>query len=90
MKKLFVALMLMPLMASAGEVSVMGVTARQRYPWNGVVDIAVTFSGTSNDVGETICTFAATNGVQNAALSIWNLLTIVTTNGQYVMVCVAC
>ena len=29
-----------------------GVTARQRYPWNGKVDIVVTFSGASNDVRE--------------------------------------
>ena len=34
----------------AAEPVATSVTARQRYPWNGKVDIVVTFSGASNDV----------------------------------------
>lgn len=39
----------------AAEPVATSVTARQRYPWNGKVDIVVTFSGASNDVAETGC-----------------------------------
>ena len=43
MKNMLV-LMLMPIMAFAAP-TVSDVTARQRYPWNGMVDIDYTISG---------------------------------------------
>ncbi len=45
----------------AGDVAVTAVTARQRYPWNGLVDIIVTLTGASNDVAAAECVFATTN-----------------------------
>ena len=54
--------------ASAGDVSVTAVTAQQRYPWNGLVDVTVTFSGSSDDVAKTACEFFATNGATQARL----------------------
>ena len=54
--------------ASAGDVSVTAVTAQQRYPWNGLVDVTVTFSGASGDVAKTACEFFATNGATRARL----------------------
>ena len=52
----------------AGVPTITGVTAQQRYPWNGMVDIAVTFEGASNDVAQADCSFVATNSVTKAAL----------------------
>ena len=54
--------------AIAGNVSVTAVTAQQRYPWNGLVDITVTFSGASDDVAKTACEFFATNAVTQTDL----------------------
>ena len=51
-------------------VSVTGVSARQRYPWNGLVDIVVAFEGESNDVAKVDCSFIATNSATKAALSV--------------------
>ena len=48
--------------AVAGDIKVTNVEARQRYPWNGKVDIAVTLCGASNDVSEADCLFSAING----------------------------
>ena len=53
----------------AAEPVATSVTARQRYPWNGKVDIVVTFSGASNDVAKAGCVFAATNSTTKAALA---------------------
>ena len=53
----------------AAEPVATSVTARQRYPWNGKVDIVVTFSGASNDVAKAGCVFAATNSATKAALA---------------------
>ena len=36
----------------ASEVTVMSVTAQQRYPWNGLVDITVTIQGAVADVAK--------------------------------------
>ncbi|MGN0846715.1 MAG: hypothetical protein ACI4RA_04945 [Kiritimatiellia bacterium] len=55
---------------TAGTVEVTGVTARQRYPWNGKVDVAVTLEGASNEVAWTECRFAATNGATQTALKV--------------------
>ncbi|MGN0833240.1 MAG: carboxypeptidase regulatory-like domain-containing protein [Kiritimatiellia bacterium] len=57
----------------AGEVTATSVTARQRYPWNGLVDIVVTLVGASNDVAVAECAFAATNSATQAALPVSRL-----------------
>ena len=49
---------------------VTSVTAQQRYPWNGNVDIVVTLSGASNDVARAECVFAATNSATKAAVPV--------------------
>lgn len=54
----------------AGEVKVTSVTAQQRYPWNGLVDITVTLQGTVDDIAEAEWSFAATNSATKAAISV--------------------
>ncbi|MGN0855311.1 MAG: DUF1566 domain-containing protein [Kiritimatiellia bacterium] len=54
----------------AATPTITSVTAQQRYPWNGKVDIAVTFTGSSNRVARMDCTFAATNSATQAALAV--------------------
>ncbi len=49
---------------------VTGVTAKQRYPWNGLVDIAVTIQGAAEDLPNTACTFVATNSAIQAAIPV--------------------
>ena len=56
--------------ATDGAVTATAVTAQQRYPWNGLVDITVTLSGTSNDAARAVCTFVATNCATGAALDV--------------------
>ena len=46
------------------------VEARQRYPWNGLVDITVVIKGAVEDVLGTECYFAATDGVTKVAIPI--------------------
>ena len=58
------------LVAHSAAPTVTSVTAQQRYPWNGLVDIAVTFNGEQGDVAKANCTFAATNSATKAALTI--------------------
>lgn len=58
------------------------VTARQRYPRNGKVDIVVTFSGASNDVAEAACVFAATNSATKAALAMAHVTDAGTISGS--------
>lgn len=58
------------------------VTARQRYPSNGKVDIVVTFSGASNDVAEAACVFAATNSATKAALAMAHVTDAGTISGS--------
>ena len=71
MKKLVAMLWaVLSLVALAGEVTVTSVTAKQRYPWNGLVDIAVTIQGVEEDLLNTACTFAATNSATGAAIPI--------------------
>lgn len=55
---------------NAGDVAVTGVTAQQRYPWNGLVDIVVTMQGTQDDLINYSCVFAATNSATKAAIPI--------------------
>ena len=70
MKKLMmlIAGLAMTVGLMAGNVSVTAVTAQQRYPWNGLVDITVTFSGASDDVAKTACEFVASNNLTQTAL----------------------
>ncbi len=70
MKRLLCLFFVLPLMAVAGEVAVTSVTAQQRYPWNGLVDITVTIQGTAEDMEVTECSFAATNCATKAAISV--------------------
>ena len=58
------------LVAYSAAPTVTSVTAQQRYPWNGLVDIAVTFNGEQGDVAKANCTFAATNSATKVALAI--------------------
>ena len=63
-------LLMMPLAAMAGDVTATAVTAQQRYPWNGLVDITVTLQGAADDVAEYVCMFAATNSATKAAIPV--------------------
>lgn len=58
------------LAAYSAAPTVTSVTAQQRYPWNGLVDIVVTFNGAESDVAKANCTFAATNSATKTALAI--------------------
>ena len=70
MKKLFFLFFVLPLVAVAGEVTATSVTAQQRYPWDGFVDIAVTIQGSAEDLAVTECSFVATNSATKAAISV--------------------
>ena len=58
---------------SFADISVTGVTVRQLEPW-GRVEIAMAIAGSSNEVAEAICTFAATNGATKAELPIEHII----------------
>ena len=62
----------------AGEVTATSVTACQRYPWNGLVDVVVTLTGESNDLVVTECLFSATNSATGAAMPVEHI----TRNGE--------
>ena len=71
MKKLIVGLTLMVAASLAlGEVAVTGVTAKQRYPWNGLVDITMTLSGTEEECAAATFLFYVTNKTTRAELPI--------------------
>ena len=75
MKKILIIMFAMfvgvlPIATLAGEVAATGVTAQQRYPWNGLVDITVTIQGEAEDLPNTICTFAATNSATKAEIPV--------------------
>lgn len=60
LKKLLPLLSLIcSMFAFASEVSVTAVTAQQRYPWNGLVDIVVTMQGAAEDVAKVECAVEA-------------------------------
>ncbi len=61
------------LAAYSAAPTVTSVTAQQRYPWNGLVDIAVTFNGAESDVAKANCTFAATNSATKTALPVLHI-----------------
>ena len=72
MKKLLVAMLgvALSLAVFASEVTVTSVTAQQRYPWNGLVDITVTIQGAAEDLPNTVCTFVATNSATKAVIPV--------------------
>ena len=67
---MFAAVAAMVNIALAGKVSVTGITAAQRYPWDGKIDITVTIEGASNDVAMADCSFAATNSATKAEIAV--------------------
>ena len=56
--------------AVGSSLEVTSVTARQRYPWNGKVDVVVLMTGDSNDVANAECSFLLTNKATGAAMAI--------------------
>jgi len=69
----YVAMLLLTcdsLAIAGGMVTVTGVEAHQRYPWNGLVDVVVTLEGAANDVANVECSFAATNSITHATVSV--------------------
>ena len=68
--RLALATVLSSCLVWAGEVSVTAVTAQQRYPWNGLVDIVVTVQGSVDDIAQADWFFVATNTATKAALPI--------------------
>ena len=71
MKRLLMAVALMPLMALAdGQLKVTSVTAQQRDPRDGLVDVVVTIQGAAEDVAGVGCLFAATNCATKAAIPV--------------------
>jgi len=66
----------------AGEVSVTGITAQQRYPWNGLVDIVVTLMGSADDLGKSKCTFVATNSATGVSVPITSISRMGTDTGS--------
>jgi len=76
-KKLMAAVLIAAAMFAGAGASAFGatptvtsVTAQQRYPWNGLVDIAVTIRGEQSDEANADCTFAATNSATKAQQNI--------------------
>ena len=68
-KSLLAAVLVMAEVGFATPV-VSGVTAKQRYPWNGLVDITVTLSGTEEECTAAMFPFYVTNKTTRAALPI--------------------
>jgi len=52
---------------------VTAVTAQQRYPWNGLVDIVVTLECSADDVANVECIFSATNSATGNAVPITSI-----------------
>ena len=72
MKRLFrvIAVLVLPVVAIAGDVVVTSVTAQQRYPWNGLVDITVTVEGAAIDDPNTVWSFIASNAMTKSSIPI--------------------
>ncbi len=73
---ILMALMSASVTCVAADVTATAVTAQQRHPWNGKVDITVTFTGTSNDVVNAVCNFVATNSSTHTALNVAHMTVI--------------
>ena len=57
-------------LTSLASPAISGVAARQRYPWNGLVDVIVTIQGTEDDADAAQFSFVATNGTTLAAIPV--------------------
>lgn len=71
-KSLLAAVLVMAEVGFATPV-VSGVTAKQRYPWNGLVDITVTLSGTEEECTAATFPFYVTNKTTRAELLVRNV-----------------
>jgi len=61
---------------AAEPLAVTGVTAQQRYPWNGKVDIVVTMQGDVSVTNITDCVFAATNSATRLAVPMEHIVQV--------------
>lgn len=57
-------------LASQPTLTISSVTAQQRNPWSGMVDVVVTVQGTSNDVVDAEWNFSATNGATTETIPV--------------------
>lgn len=69
-KKIIVLFAMAWSIIAMGEVSVVAVTAQQRYPWNGKVDIIITFTGTEEESGNYRYFITAINSDTGVAIPI--------------------
>ena len=53
--------------------SVQSITAKQRYPWNGMVDIEVAFTSSSNECENSFCRLTAKDGATGESICIKNV-----------------
>ena len=61
-------------LASEPTRTVSSVTAQQRNPWSGLVDVVVTVQGTSNDVADAEWNFSATNGATKETIPVKHIM----------------
>ena len=54
--------------------TISNVTAQQRNPWSGMVDVVVTVQGTSNDVVDAEWNFSATNGATKETIPVKHIM----------------
>lgn len=66
---IFLPILAMSTLADS-SVLVKDITARQRYPWNGLVDVVVTIQGGAEDVANAGCSFVAANSATMTALPV--------------------
>ena len=80
-KSLLAAVLVMAEVGFATPV-VSGVTAKQRYPWNGLVDITVTLSGTEEECAAATFPFYVTNKTTCAELPIGSVKAVGAVSGS--------
>lgn len=61
-------------LASWAAPTISNVTAQQRNPWSGMVDVVVTVQGTSNDVVDAEWNFSATNGATRETIPVKHIM----------------
>lgn len=61
-------------LASQPTLTISSVTAQQRNPWSGLVDVNVIVQGTSNDVVDAEWNFSAMNGVTKEAIPVKHIM----------------
>lgn len=82
MKKAILVMLSAMALVAFGEVAVTGVTAKQRYPWNGLVDITVTLSGTEEECTAATFPFYVTNKTTRAELPIGSVKAVGAVSGS--------